>query len=134
MKSLLSKDVKPFLIAFVFSTFFFACKKEVVEVKIDAFAQLNPEIKSEKNIYNVLFTLQEYPYKEVGLRLSKNKSSFFSGNDLSNFVANEVSKARYGVFINGLASNQVYYYQIYVKDSKATIEVYSDVLSFKTNP
>ncbi|RYF26202.1 MAG: hypothetical protein EOO42_02055 [Flavobacteriales bacterium] len=133
MKFQLSRDVKLFLFAIVIFTFT-ACKKEVVEVKVDAFAQLSTEVKVEKNVYNLLFTLQEYPYKEVGVRLSKDKASFFDGVGLNSLGANKVSKARYGIFVNGLSTNQVYYYQIYVKDSNTANEVYSDVFSFKTNP
>ncbi|RZK04650.1 MAG: hypothetical protein EOO43_22265 [Flavobacterium sp.] len=133
MKSQSSRGAK--LLLFVIILFAFtSCKKETVERNIDAFAQLNTEVKADKNVYNILFSLQEYPYKEVGIKLSKNKSSFFDGIGLNNFVANKVSDNRYGVFVNGLLANQNYYYQVYVKDSNSANEVYSDVFSFKTNP
>lgn len=111
-----------------------SCKKETIEVSVDAFSQLNTEVKSDQGVYQILFTLQPYPYSEVGVRISKSKDSFYKNTGLGNFYANKVSPERYGTFINGLDRKTTYYYQIYVKDSSGPKEVHSDVYSFQTIP
>ncbi|MBC8986832.1 hypothetical protein H9X96_13725 [Pedobacter sp. N36a] len=111
-----------------------SCKKETVEVSVDAFAQLNNELKYEQGVYNVLFSLQEYPYKEIGVRVGNTKSSIHQNKDLTYYIANQVSANRYGIFLNALTRDKIYYYQIYVKDSASEKVVYSDIFSFKTNP
>lgn len=136
MKYLLSKDVKR-LNVFLLTTFLclsMACKKEVTEVSVDAFAQVNNEVKYNQGVYNVLFTLQEYPYKEVGVMLGTSKGQFHQRTDLITYPANEVGSNRYGIFLNSLTAGKTYYYQIYVKDSASAKVVYSDVFSFITNP
>jgi len=112
----------------------FACKKEVVEVTVDAFDQVNAEVKQTQGIYSIQFTLHEYPYKEVGVKLATTKSSLAKNENLVQQIAYPVSLNRYGIFLNTLTANKTYYYQIYVKDSTSPKEVYSDVFSFTTNP
>ena len=112
-----------------------SCKKEVItEVTVDAFAQVDPQVKYNDGIYNILFTLQEYPYKETGIRMGTNKTMFYQNKGLTIYPAYQVSSNRYGAFINSLLPNTAYYYQIYVKDSASSKEVYSDLFSFTTNP
>lgn len=111
-----------------------SCKKEVTEVSVDAFAQLNNEVVFVDGVYNVQFTLQQYPYKEVGVKLATNKTMFNKNTGLTQQTANEISSNRYSTFYNLLTPKTIYYYQIYVKDSASSKEVYSDVFSFTTNP
>jgi hypothetical protein len=137
MKYLLPWDVRLspcfFLTAFLLS--FTACKKTTItENSVDAFAQVNNEVNYQQGIYNILFTLQEYPYKEVGVRIGTSKNMFYKNTDLSYHLAYQVSLNRYGIFLNSLAGNKIYYYQIYVKDTASSKEVFSDVFSFTTNP
>jgi len=135
MNSQLLKAVKP-LKMFLFTIFllaFMGCKKGVVEVSVDAFAETNTEIKFTQGICNLQFTLQEYPYKEVGVKLGTNKNIWYKNEGLTRQIANQVGSNRYGVFLNSLTANTTYYYQIYVKDSSGK-EIYSDVFSFTTNP
>ncbi len=126
------KGVKLLLLAILLVII--SCKKEVVEINVDAFAQLNNEVKTNQGMYTILFTLQPYPYKEVSLKLAKSKESFHKNTNLTSFTANQVSENRYGVFVNNLNANETYYYQILVKDSSSSKEVSTDVFSFKTNP
>lgn len=109
-----------------------ACKKKIIEVPVDAFAQVNPEVKYNQGTYKIEFSLHEYPYKEVGIKLTTNKSMLYQTKDLSQYPANQVSLNRYSVFLNNLTSAKTYYYQIYVKDSASSKEIYSDVFSFIT--
>lgn len=113
-----------------------ACKKEFIttEVSVDAFAQVDNEVKYAEGIYNILFTLQKYPYKEVGVMMGTSKDQFYKHKDLTTHLANEVSLNRYGIFVNSLLANKTYYYQIYVKDSASDKQIYSDLYSFTTNP
>jgi hypothetical protein len=136
MRYPLAEDVKRLKILFLLCLLplLAGCKKEIVEVEIDAFAKMDTEVKNSQGIYTILFTLQEYPYKEVGLRLGTDKAMFLKGTNLTSHTANQVSANRYGVFINALKPKQIYYFQIYVKDSATAKEVYSDVSSFTTNP
>ena len=136
MKFQLPRVVKNFvLLGFCFLVLFqTSCKKEVTEVTIDAFAQLNNEVKYNQGTYNILFTLQEYSYKEVGVRIGTNKALFTSQTNTITFIANPVSQNRYGIFVNNLTPNKIYYYQIFVKDSASSKEVSSDIFSFNTNP
>ncbi|SEQ91597.1 hypothetical protein [Pedobacter rhizosphaerae] len=136
MKFQSKKGVKP-LIFFLFFAFILSlssCKKDGKEVIIDAFAQLNPEVKHNQGVYNIQFTLQQYPYQEVIVRLAESKTQLFQNSKLVIIQANQMSLNRYGVFINNLIGNKNYYYQILVKDSATSKEVYSDVFSFSTNP
>lgn len=110
-----------------------ACKKEKTEVTVDAFAQVNKEVKYDQGVYNILFSLQEYPYKEVGVRVGSSKSLIHQDKDLTYHLAHQVTANRYGIFLNALSKDKIYYYQIYVKDSIAEKIVYSDIFSFKTN-
>lgn len=112
-----------------------SCKKEVmVEKKVDAFDQLDNEVKHSEGIYNILFSLQEYPYKQVGIRMSINKNDFNTREKLARQIANPVAQNRYGIFVNNLSPGTTYYYQIYVQDSAGTTEVNSDLFSFITQP
>ncbi|RZM27388.1 MAG: hypothetical protein EOO88_13435 [Pedobacter sp.] len=106
----------------------------MVETKVDAFAQPNNEVKYNQGTYTILFTLQEYPYKEVGIRMSSNKSDFNTREKLTRQISNPVSKNRYGIFVNNLNPATIYYYQIYVQDSASTREVNSAIFSFTTQP
>jgi len=129
-----AKGCKLLLLA-IFLLLLASCKKEVTtEVTVDAFAQVNSEVKYNNGIYNILFTLQEYPYKETGIRMGTGKNMFYQNKDLTTYPAYEVSSSRYGVFVNSLPANTTYYYQIYVKDSATSKVVYSDLFSFTTNP
>lgn len=132
----LLKDAKHLKILFltIFLLAFMGCKKEVVEVSVDAFAQLNTEVTQTQNTYNIQFTLQEYAYKEVGVRLGTSKDMLHKNLNLTLQIANLIGSNKYGAFFNSLKVNEVYYYQIYVKDSASAKEVYSDVFSFTTNP
>jgi len=111
-----------------------ACKKDVQGVPVDAFAQVNPKIVYKEGICSIQFTLEEYPYKEVGLRVATSKTLLHLNQGLTVEIANQVSANRYAVFFNTLLANKTYHYQIYVKDSASAKEVYSDVYSFTTNP
>lgn len=137
MKYQLLKNIRKFSVLFLVTCLcvFTSCKKDSsTEVIIDAFAQVDNEVKYDQGVYNLLFSLQEYPYKEVGIRIGISKSLFHQDKDLTNYTANMVAANRYGVFLNSLMASKIYYYQIYVKDSKSEKVVYSDVFSFKTNP
>ena len=110
------------------------CKKDInTEVTVDAFKQVDPEVKYNNGIYNIMFTLQEYPYKETGIRMGTEKNMFYQNKDITTYPAYQMSPNRYGVFVNSLAANATYYYQIYVKDSATSKEVYSDLFLFTTS-
>lgn len=113
-----------------------ACKKETITtlVSVDAFAQIDNEVKYTEGIYNILFTLQKYPYKEVGVMMGTSKDLFNTHKDLTTHLANQVSLNRYGIFVNSLLANKTYYYQIYVKDTSSDKQIYSDLYSFTTKP
>lgn len=136
MKFQLPKVVKHFALLgfYLYMLFPIACKKEVTEVTIDAFAQLNNEVKYSQGTYNILFTLQEYSYKEVGVRIGDNKAVFANQANTTTYRANPVGLNRYGIFVNNLTAHKTYYYQIFVKDSASPKEVSSDIFSFNTNP
>lgn len=138
MKYLLSSRVKHLnlLLLMVFLLISGACKKDgkITEAPVDAFAQVDNEVKYTEGTYNILFTLQKYPYKEVGVMMGTNKDLFHQHKDLTTHLASEVSLNRYGIFVNSLLANTTYYYQIYVKDSASDKQVYSDLYSFTTNP
>lgn len=121
------------LLAALMPLLLLSCRKETIEVPIDAFAQLDTELRYDEEIYTLLFTLQEYPYKEVGLRLSLDKNSFYKEKGITHYPVYLVSKNRYGVFLNSLKAETAYYYQLYVKDSVSSKEVYSDVFSFSVS-
>jgi len=111
-----------------------ACKKQTNETVVDAFAQVNPEAKYNNGVYNIQFSLQEYPYDEVTVNISESKNNFHKNTNLIQIKAYQASNGRYGVFINTLAAARTYYYQIRVKDSAAGKLVNSDIYSFTTNP
>ncbi len=136
MKCRLSKRVKRLNILLLSAVLlvFMSCKKEVVEVPVDAFAQVDSEVKFNQGVYHILFTLQKYPYKEIGVRWGDNKNLFHQNAGLTTQSASNVGSNRYGIFLNSLAANKIYYYQIYVRDSASDKEVYSDIFSFTTNP
>lgn len=106
---------------------FISCKKETVEVTVDAFAQLNTEVKKEGDVVTLLFTLQPYPYAETGVRTGPDKSAFYKGTGLIYYKANAVSNNRYGIYLDAASASKDIYYQIYVKDAKSPKEIYSDV-------
>jgi hypothetical protein len=112
----------------------FSCKKEVVEVNVDAYSNLAPDVKFEQGVYTLKFTLQDYPYQEVGVRLSSDKGLFAKEEATNKQIAVEISADRYAVFYDSLVNNNTYFYQIYVKDPVTSRLVYSDVLFFNTNP
>ncbi|MGM9477195.1 hypothetical protein ACS5PU_12220 [Pedobacter sp. GSP4] len=136
MKYQLPKAVKSLsvLLLTIFIILTGACKKQIIEVPVDAFDQVNPELKYVQGAYKIEFSLHQYPYKEVGIKLTTNKSSLYQNKDIVRYTANEVSLNRYGVFLNNMAASKTYYYQIYVKDAASSKEVYSDVYSFITTP
>jgi hypothetical protein len=112
---------------------FASCKKEVVIVDVDAFAALNTTVSLDENVYKFMFSLEEYPYQEVGVKLSSIKSTLNEqGGNVQ--IAIPVGHKRYGVFYDALVRNTVYYYQIYVVDQATSQRIHSDVYSFKTNP
>jgi hypothetical protein len=110
-----------------------ACKKEVTEVKVDPFVQLETQVESNQGIYEIRFSLQDYDYNEVGVKMGTNKTMFFQNKDLSQLKANLSSLKRYSVFTNSLSGSTTYYYQIYVKDASDK-EVLSDLYAFTTTP
>lgn len=136
MRYLLLKDFKRSYVLLLanFLLVLGSCKKEVIETAVDAFSQINTEVKYSQGIYNVQFTLQEYPYKEVGIRLALSKTMIHQNVNVTQEIANQASLNRYAVFLNNLTANKTYFYQIYVKDSASDKEVYSDIFSFTTNP
>lgn len=132
MRYLLKKNVN--ILALVMLLCFSCKKEENVEIYVDAFKKLDTEVLNKDGVYNILFTLQEYPYDEIGLRISSDKGSFFKNKDIVKQPAYQVNKNRYGTFINNLQSDRTYYYQIYVRDIRTSKEVLSDIFSFKTAP
>ena len=110
-----------------------SCKKEVVQVTVDAYAKIDARVEHHKGIYSLEFSLQEYPYKEVGIRLSSVKSKFQQAEGLNTQVAVEIAANRYSVFYDTLVGETTYYYQIYVVDPATAKTIYSDVYSFTTN-
>ena len=135
MSSRLLKDVKSLKMP-LFAIFFLVlmgCKKDVVEVSVDAFSDLNAEIRLVQGVNSLQFTLQEFPYKEVGVKLGTNKSKWYQKDGFTLIIANQVSSSRYGIFFNSLTPNTTYYYQIYVKNTSGK-EISSDLFSFTTNP
>jgi 5-hydroxyisourate hydrolase-like protein (transthyretin family) len=120
--------------ALVFFLFFStSCKKEVIEVNVDAYAQLAAHVDFTSGVYKLQFSLGDYPYKEVGVRLSSVKSIFQQTDGLNKQIAVEVAANRYAVFYDTLVKETTYYYQIYVIDPASAKTVYSDVYSFATN-
>ena len=111
---------------------FISCKKETIEVTVDAFAQLNTELKKEGDVFMLLFTLQPYPYQETGVRTGPNKSSFYQGTALFYHKANAVSNNRYAIYLDPANADKDFFYQIYVKDAKSSKEIYSDVFSYRS--
>ena len=120
----------PYLLAAMLIFGFISCKKETVEVIVDAFAQLNTEVKKEGDVLTLLFTLQPYPYAETGVRTGPDKSAFYKGTGLTYHKANAVSNNRYGIYLDAASAAKDIYYQIYVKDAKSSKEIYSDLFSF----
>lgn len=117
----------------IFLLVLMGCKKDVVEVSVDAFSDMNTEIKQVQGVRSLQFTLQEFPYKEVGVKLGTNKSKWYQKDGFTLLIANQVSSNRYGVFFNSLKASTTYYYQIYVKNVSGK-EISSDLFSFTTNP
>jgi len=111
-----------------------SCKKEGELITVDAFAQLAEKVTYHQETYAISFSLQDYPYESVQVRLGDNKSAFKSGTGLKLIGAVLVSKGRYGVFLNDLITSTKYYYQILVKDGQSEKVVHSDIYSFTTNP
>lgn len=110
-----------------------SCKKETVEVTVDAFSQLNTEVKTDQDAFRLLFTLQPYPYAETGVRIGLDKNSFYHGTGLTYHRANPVSNNRFSVFLDPAYADKDFFYQIYVKDANSSKEIYSDVFSFRSN-
>lgn len=111
---------------------FISCKKEVIEVTVDAFAQLNTEVKKDGDALMLAFTLQPYPYQETGVRTGADKSAFYQGTALTYHKANAVSSNRYAIYLDPAFADQDFFYQIYVKDAKSSKEIYSDVFSYRS--
>ncbi len=135
MNSRLLKDIKSLKMPLfaICLLLLMGCKKDIVEVSVDAFSDLNTEIKNIQGVNSLQFTLQEFPYKEVGVKLGTNKSKWYQKDGFTLIIANQVSSGRYGIFLNSLTPNTTYYYQIYVKNTSGK-EIYSDLFSFTTNP
>ena len=135
MSSRLLKDIKSLKMPLfaIYLLLLMGCKKDIVEVSVDAFSDLNTEIKNIQGVNSLQFTLQEFPYKEVGVKLGTNKSKWYQKDGFTLIIANQVSSGRYGIFLNSLTPNTTYYYQIYVKNTSGK-EIYSDLFSFTTNP
>jgi hypothetical protein len=135
MNSRLLKDVKSLKMPLfaICLLVLMGCKKDVVEVSVDAFSDLNAEIRLVQGVNSLQFTLQEFPYKEVGVKLGTNKSKWYQKDGFTLIIANQVSSSRYGIFFNSLTPNTTYYYQIYVKNASGK-EISSDLFSFTTNP
>lgn len=136
MKSPLTKAVRNGRAIYVlfFLLVLASCKKQPVEVTIDAFAQVNPEVSYTNDAYNIQFTLQEFPYTEVIVKVAESKAMIIQNAQKIQINAYQMSLNRYGVFINNLTPNKTYFYQILVKDANTSREAYSDVYSFSTNP
>ena len=134
MSYLSLRDVRRLLLPLIaIFLIFSSCKKQTNEVIIDAFANINPDIKYTNGVYNLQFTLQEFPYDEVILKLTDLKANFYKNTNLTLTKAYQVSPNRYGIFINLPPISKTYYYQIQVKDISGKI-VNSDIYTFTTNP
>ncbi|NEU09324.1 hypothetical protein GZH53_13450 [Flavihumibacter sp. R14] len=112
---------------------FISCKKEVIEVRVDAYAQLDIEVKHQEDVFALLFTLQPFPYEEIGVRIGADKASFYQGTGLIYHRAYPVSNDRFGIFLDSAHADKDFFYQIYVKEAKSSKEIYSDVFSFRSN-
>jgi hypothetical protein len=118
----------------VFLLFFsVSCKKEVIQVNVDAYAKIDPQVDLTDGVYKLQFSLSDYPYREVGVRLSSVKSVFQQAEGLNQQIGFEIAANRYAVLYDNLIKNTTYYYQIYVIDSASSKTGYSDVYSFTTN-
>jgi hypothetical protein len=117
----------------VFVLLSISCKKEVTQVNVDAYAQIDAKIDFTDGVYKLQFSLSDYPYREVGVRLSSVKSMFQQTEGLNQQVGFEIAANRYAVLYGDLIKETTYYYQIYVIDSASSKTVYSDVYSFTTN-
>jgi predicted nucleotide-binding protein (sugar kinase/HSP70/actin superfamily) len=92
-----------------------------------------PRLISQTASINFSFPLSDYPYREVGVRLSSVKSMLQQTEGLNQQVGFEIAANRYAVLYGDLIKETTYYYQIYVIDSASSKTVYSDVYSFTTN-
>jgi hypothetical protein len=119
------------LISVILST---SCKKEITEILINPFENLNTLVNHENGVYQISFTLEKYPYDKYFLKLSSDKNSFYKNINIKEYPAYALNSSRYSTYINLLEPDKIYYYQIVVVDSKSTKEIYSDVFSFKTEP
>jgi hypothetical protein len=134
MSSLLKKVIKPkFWLLSLMLVSFISCKKEVIQVNVDAFEKIDPQVESTKGVYALRFSLPDYPYQEVGVRLSAVKSLFWQTEGLNKQVAVEIAANKYAVYYNTLVAETTYYYQLYVVDPASAKTVYSDVYSFTTS-
>jgi hypothetical protein len=113
--------------------FSISCKKEITQVNVDAYAKIDAQVDLTDGVYKVQFSLSDYPYKEVGVRLSSVKSMFQQTEGLNQQIGFEIAANRYAVLYSNLVKETTYYYQIYVIDSASSKTVYSDVYSFTTN-
>lgn len=135
MSSLLSKKVikpKVWLLSLMLLSFM-SCKKEVIQKNVDAYEKIDAQVESTKGVYALRFSLPDYPYQEVGVRLSSVKSMFQQTAGLNKQVAVEIAADRYAVYYDRLLAETTYYYQLYVVDPASSKTVYSDVFSFTTS-
>lgn len=111
-----------------------SCKKETKEITVDAFKDIQFSILQREKTYQLSFTLQPFTYYDYGIRISADKGSLFTGSKVEEYAAYPIDKDRYGLFINTLGANKVYFYQIFVRSSSTSNRIFSDVYSFSTNP
>lgn len=102
-------------------------------MNVDAFAKLDAKLEFDEDVYQLQFSLQDYPYKEAGVRLSSIKSMFQQIQGINTQTAVQISDNRYAVYYDTLVEGTTYYYQIYVIDPVSAKTVYSDIYSFTTS-
>lgn len=109
-----------------------SCDKEVVEQEIDAFNSLNSEVSYSKGQYILQFSLADFNYKSVQVKLGTSLNDLRDGGLGAHYQAYSSDKNRYIVFFNPLTSNRTYHYQIIVEDQQKRF-VNSDNYKFKTD-
>lgn len=123
------------LMFFCFIILICSCKKEIIEIEVDAFKNLQQEVKMLDNgTYRISFVLQDFDYDDYGLKLTSDKNNFFKGINLVNYSIYPLENKRFGSFVNSLEKKKTYYYQIFVKGNSSSKEVNSEVYSFTTEP
>lgn len=131
-QSLKKGKVTSLFIFFLYVIFSTSCKKEIIEILIDPFENLNTVVNHDNGIYQISFTLESYPYSNTFIRMSTDKNSFYNNINIKEYPVYVLNSNRFSAYTNLLQPDKTYYYQIVVIDNKSTKEIYSDVFSFKT--